>query len=121
VTYGDGWHALMLTPDELAEHISRLRAMATEAGRTEPLTISALQPVRITRDPSIFPSLDLAHRQQAMVGTIDQLVSQLKAYQDAGLEHLHTAVSTDSTIPATDGVDAMELFMREVWPAYLAT
>jgi probable F420-dependent oxidoreductase len=120
VTYGDGWHALMLTPGELAEHISRLHAMAAEAGRTEPIAISALQPVKITKDPSIFPSLDLAHRQQAMVGTIGQLVNQLKAYQDTGLEHLHTVVSTDSTIPTTDAVGAMELFMREVWPAYLA-
>jgi hypothetical protein len=55
-----------------------------------------------------------------MVGTTDQLVDQLRAYQDAGLEHLHTVVSTDSTIPTADAFDAMELFMREVWPAYLA-
>ena len=96
------------------------RWLATEAGRTEPLAISALQPVRITKDLSIFPGLDLARRQQAMVGTTDQLVDQLRAYQDAGLEHLHTVVSTDSTIPTADAVDAMELFMREVWPAYLA-
>jgi probable F420-dependent oxidoreductase len=120
VKYGDGWHALMLTPDEMAEHGARLKAMAVEAGRTDDIMISTLQPVMITKDPSIYPRLDHPHRQQSMVGTVDQLVTQLRAYREAGVEHLHTQVSTDDTIPTTGNVDGMELFMREVWPAYLA-
>jgi hypothetical protein len=55
-----------------------------------------------------------------MVGTVEQVVDQLVAYRDAGVEHIHTFVSTDDTIGVTDPVDGMELFLREVWPAFLA-
>ena len=74
----------------------------------------------MTKDPSIYPSLDDAHRRQAMVGTVEQVVEQLVAYRDAGVRHVHTFVGSDDTIGVHDPVDGMELFLREVWPAFLA-
>ena len=53
-------------------------------------------------------------------GTVEQVVEQLVAYRDAGVSHVHTFVSTDATIGLHDPVDGMELFLREVWPAFLA-
>ena len=55
-----------------------------------------------------------------MTGTVEQVVDQIVAYRDAGVEEIHTVVSTDDGFGAKDAVDGMELFLREVWPAFLA-
>jgi probable F420-dependent oxidoreductase len=120
VAVGDGWHALMLLPEEMAEHRDRLHAMAHAAGRQDEIPVSLLVGTTLTKDPAILPGLDAAHRRQAMVGTVEQVVEQLVAYRDAGVAHVHTFVGTDDTIGRHDPVDGMELFLREVWPAFLA-
>jgi probable F420-dependent oxidoreductase len=120
VQHGDGWHALMLLPEEMVEHHERLQALAQDAGRTEDIPISLLVGATITKDASIYPKLDAAHRRQAMVGTVDQIVEQLVAYRDAGVAHIHTFVSTDETVGLDNQVDGMELFLREVWPEFRA-
>ncbi|MCU1502643.1 MAG: Luciferase-like, subgroup [Ilumatobacteraceae bacterium] len=120
VRVGDGWHGLMLLPEEMAAHRARLLQMAGDAGRTGDIPVSLLVGVQLTRDEGVYPTLDEPHRRQAMVGTVEQVVDQLVAYRDAGVAHVHTFVSTDATIGLTDPVDGMELFLREVWPAFLA-
>jgi probable F420-dependent oxidoreductase len=120
VRFGDGWHGLMLLPEEMVEHKGRLTAMARAEGRTDDIPASLLVGTRITRDASIYPSLDAPHRRAAMVGTVDQLVDQLVAYRDAGVEEIHTTVSADEAVGAPGPVAGMELFLREVWPAFLA-
>ncbi len=109
----------MLLPEEMIEHKSRLMAMASEAGRTGDIPASVLVGTRITRDASVYPSLDAPHRRAARVGTVDQLV-QLVAYRDAGVAEIHTVVGTDESVGASGPVAGMELFLREVWPAFLA-
>jgi hypothetical protein len=94
--------------------------MATAAGRTDDIPVSLLVAAHLTKDASVYPGLDDAHRRQSMTGTVEQVVDQLVAYRDAGVEEIHTVVSTDGTLGATDAVDGMELFLREVWPAFLA-
>jgi alkanesulfonate monooxygenase SsuD/methylene tetrahydromethanopterin reductase-like flavin-dependent oxidoreductase (luciferase family) len=117
---GDGWHGLMLLPEEMAEHGARLRALAAEAGRTDDIPLSLLVLTHLTADPSMLPALDAPARRQAMVGTVEQVVDQLVAYRDAGVEHVHTAVSADETFGVGNAVDGIELFLREVWPAFQA-
>ena len=117
VQYGDQWHALMLLPSEMAEHKARLQQMAAEAGRTDDIPASILLAAHITKDASLYPSMDDAHRRQSITGTVEQIVDQLVAYRDAGVVEIHTLVSTDD---GTSGVDGMEVFLKEVWPAYLA-
>ena len=117
---GDAWHALMLLPEEMVEHRDRLHAMAREAGRTDEIPVSLLVGTTLTKDASTLPGLDDAHRRQAIVGTVEQVVDQLVAYRDAGVAHVHTFVATDDTIGLHDPVDGMDLFLREVWPAFLA-
>jgi probable F420-dependent oxidoreductase len=120
VEHGDGWHALMLLPAEMAEHKARLQEMAAAAGRTDEIPVSLLVATHITKDASVHPSLDDAHRRQSMTGTVEQIVDQLVAYRDAGVEEIHTLVSTDDAGGVLSSVDGMELFLREVWPAFLA-
>jgi probable F420-dependent oxidoreductase len=120
VRFGDGWHGLMLLPSEMAAHRGRLMKMAADAGRSGDIPVSLLVGVSMTKDASVYPALDDPHRRQSMVGTVDQIVDQLVAYRDAGVEHVHTFVTTDDTIGRHDPVDGMELFLREVWPAFLA-
>ncbi len=120
VEYGDGWHALMLLPAEMAEHKARLQEMATAAGRTDDIPVSLLVATHLTKDASTYGGLDDAHRRQSMTGTVEQLVDQLVAYRDAGVEEIHTLVSTDEALGSRSSVDGMELFLREVWPAFLA-
>jgi probable F420-dependent oxidoreductase len=120
VRHGDGWHALALLPSEMAEHRERLHAMAREEGRDDEIPVSLLVATTLTKDPTIYPALDDAHRRQAMVGTVEQVVEQLVAYREAGVQHVHTLVGTDETIGTHDPVDGMELFLREVWPAFQA-
>ena len=120
VRYGDGWHALMLLPSEMVEHSRRLHALAEQHGRHDPIPVSLLVGTRITRDPSMYPALDDPHRRQSMVGTVEQIVEQLVAYRDAGVEHIHTFVSTDDSTLGADPVAGMAFFLREVWPAFKA-
>jgi probable F420-dependent oxidoreductase len=120
VRYGDGWHALMLLPSEMAAHRDRLMKMAGDAGRSGDIPVSLLVGAHLTKDASVYPTLDDPHRRQSMVGTVEQIVDQLVAYRDVGVEHVHTFVTTDDTFGRTDPVDGMELFLREVWPAFLA-
>jgi len=120
VRVGDAWHALMLLPHEMVEHRDRLHVMARDAERADQIPVSLLVGTSLTKDASILPGLDDAHRRQAMVGTVEQVVDQLVAYRDAGVAHVHTFVGTDDTIRLHDPVDGMELFLREVWPAFLA-
>jgi probable F420-dependent oxidoreductase len=118
--YGDGWHGLMLLPSEVVEHRARLQELAGQYGRAGEIPASILVGLRLTRDPSVYPGLNAAQRQAAMVGTPDQLVDQLVAYRDAGIEHLHTAISADESFGVRGPVEAMRLFLGEVWPDFLA-
>src|SRR5437764_8396 len=84
-------------PVEMAEHKGRLQAMARDAGRSDDIPASILVLTHLTRDASVYPRLDAAHRRQAMTGTVEQVVDQLVAYRDAGVVEIHTAVGTDGT------------------------
>lgn len=120
VRFGDGWHGLMLLPAEMAEHRLRLHQLAEAAGRPGEIPVSLLVTAHLTADASIYPALDAAHRRQAMVGTVDQVVDQLVEYRDAGVGEIHTAVSTDGSFGpgATDPLGGMKVFLREVWPEF---
>jgi probable F420-dependent oxidoreductase len=91
VAYGDGWHALMLLPRD--GRAQRLQAMAADAGGP---TRSRLDPRRHPPDQGRLRSaVRRLHRRQSMTGTVEQVVDQLVAYRDAGVEEIHTLVSTD--------------------------
>jgi probable F420-dependent oxidoreductase len=117
VRLGDGWHGLMLLPDEVRTHTAELARIAAEEGHAGEMPVTLLMGLRLTRDDSIYPALDHEHRQAALLGTPEQLIEQLIAYRDAGVEHIQLAASADDTFGDLTQVDTMDFVLREVWPA----
>jgi probable F420-dependent oxidoreductase len=115
--YGDGWHALMLLPHEIVEHRARLQALAGNLGRAVELPTTVCLALHLTRDASVYPALDHQQRQAAVTGTPEQVVEQLVAYRDVGVEHVQLIVSADPTFGAMSPVDVMAFVLREVGPA----
>ena len=80
-TSAQGWHPVGLTPDELAEGSAQLRAQAngravTVSLRTNIELLAAGEASRGYQAPGHAPS-----------GAASQIISELQAYQDAGLEY----------------------------------
>ncbi len=121
VRHGDGWHALMLLPDEVVTHRARLDALAVAAGRADRIPVTLVTALHLSRDASIHPSLSEEERRAAVAGTPDQVVAQLAAYRDAGVDHIQLVASADATFGSWSPVDTMEFVLREVWPAVRAT
>jgi probable F420-dependent oxidoreductase len=120
VRFGDGWHALMLLPDEIAAHRRQLEARAAEVEREGPIPVTLVTALHLSKDASIYPSLTHEERQAAVTGTPDQVVDQLAAYRRAGVEHIQLVAGADATFGAWTQVDTMEFVLREVWPAVRA-
>jgi probable F420-dependent oxidoreductase len=116
VKYAQGWHGLSLLPDELKALDRRLQTMAKDAGRRDRIPVSMLIGVRLTKEPVDLAALDDDDRRSAVSGTPEQVVAQLKAYGDAGLEHLMTFASTEESILSGDPVGGADVFLREVAP-----
>lgn len=116
IRYAQGWHALSLLPDELQTLNGRLQGMARDAGRSEAIPVSMLIAVRLTKEPVDLKSLDDDDRRSALSGTPEQVVAQLRAYEQAGLQHLMTFASTEESILANDPVAGAEVFLQEVAP-----
>jgi probable F420-dependent oxidoreductase len=118
--FGDGWHALMLLPDEFVAHRERLQAEAAAIGRQGEIPVTMCTTIHLSRDATVYPSLTQEQRQAAISGTPEQLVAQLVAYREAGVDHLQLLASSDSTVGTWSQVDTMEFILRELWPAVLA-
>jgi probable F420-dependent oxidoreductase len=119
VKYGDGWHGLMLLPDEVAERRAALKELAQAEGRVAPLSISLLIGTRIVGDGSVYETLGAPDRRAAMTGTPEQIIAQLKAYEEAGVDEIQTTVRMNGA-PQTDPATGMEMYLREIWPGFLS-
>jgi probable F420-dependent oxidoreductase len=98
VTYGDGWHATYLQPDQLRASLDQLRAAADAARRP-------------------FETIELSMR-VASKGSIEDsrqaLVDLLGAYKRMGLTHVMVDIRRDSL---TEMLDALEVLTAEIRPA----
>jgi probable F420-dependent oxidoreductase len=119
VQYGDGWHGLMLLPDEMAERRATLRKLAQVQGRTAPLPVSLLIGTRIVEDSSVYGTLGAPDRRAAMTGTPTQIISQLMAYEEAGVDEIQTTVRLNGA-PQADPATAIEMYLREIWAGFLS-
>ena len=108
-------------PTEMAEHKARLQAMAADAGRTDEIPVSILVATHLTKDASVYrrprrrppPPVDDRHR-RAGRGPAGGLPRRRRRGDPHPREHRRRLRARRS------GVDGMELFLREVWPAFLA-
>jgi probable F420-dependent oxidoreductase len=106
---GDAWHGIRLTPGELAAKRETLRRLCKEHDREESsVEVSLRANVRIGETQYS----DTGDR-TPLTGTVDDLVDDLRRYEEAGLEYLVLSVAardTDSTI------EGLHRFADEIAP-----
>jgi probable F420-dependent oxidoreductase len=101
---GDGYHASSLSPAVLADRVAHLGMQLAEAGRGA-IPVSARVSVRFgERPPSGY----------AVTGTPDEMLAELRAFADLGVEELAFAFGETD---AERTRDAIERFDREVLSA----
>jgi alkanesulfonate monooxygenase SsuD/methylene tetrahydromethanopterin reductase-like flavin-dependent oxidoreductase (luciferase family) len=126
---GDGWHPLWLEPARYAEAREKIVTLRAEAGYSAPFTFSFSS--RFTRFadgpndwPAVAPRAPVGSEfryapdpwigpdgRPGLVGTPEDLISDLRALADAGVEHI--------TLRFGDArVEPMQRFAREVMPAF---
>jgi alkanesulfonate monooxygenase SsuD/methylene tetrahydromethanopterin reductase-like flavin-dependent oxidoreductase (luciferase family) len=128
---GDGWHPLWMPPEKYRvarEEISRLREEAGADGRPFTFSFSAAATCLMEhpsqgwaapppRSPSgsefrYAPEAWLSSDgRPGLCGTPDDLISDLRSLDDAGVEHVTLRFGTTRT-------DSLELFASEVAPAF---
>jgi len=112
VRLGDGWHAIDLSPAELAPLVEDLRARARAAGRApETITVSlrkGIQPLATPADPP-----------HPLYGTVDAIRADVAAYAAAGCDYL---VVTPRRAPTVDAlVHALDEIVDVLGPGAAAT
>lgn len=95
VRYGDGWHTLRQSPDEVAAGFETLSAMMKQGGR-DPAALRVSISSALQFDDAANPRAPGERR--ALRGTEDDIAATLKAYAAAGVEEV--VVSIASTDPA---------------------
>ena len=85
----DGWLGISLRPHQLAEHRARLLQRCEVHGRDgADMPIAMLHGIQLTDDPDHRATLADQERAQGVVGTIEQVVEELREFEEAGLTHM---------------------------------
>jgi probable F420-dependent oxidoreductase len=98
VTYGDGWHATYLQPDQLRESLDQLRAAADAAKRP-------------------FDTIELSMRVRntgALSTSRQEVIDLLGAYKKAGLTHVMLDIRRDSL---TEMLENLDIVATDIRPA----
>ena len=105
-----GWHPVGMTPAELAEGVADLRSQSN--GR--PVTVSLRTNIELLADGEAAKGYSAPGHVPR--GAADQIVAELRAYQEAGLEYAVVWLFHDSW----DELQAkIRQFAEEVMPAFL--
>ncbi len=99
-TMGDGWHPTGLSPDEFRAASQELRQMAMDAGRdADAVTMS----VRVEVEAHGGPSSDRAQNRARLPGDdVEKMIDGIRAYQNAGVEHVVLALNTGDVARITE-------------------
>ena len=98
VTYGDGWHATYLQPEQLRESLDKLRAAADAAKRP-------------------FDTIELSMRVRntgALSASRQEVIDLLGAYKKAGLTHVMLDIRRDSL---TEMLENLDIVAADIRPA----
>lgn len=110
VQYGDGWHTLRQSPDEVAAGHATLASMLKQGGRDPAaLKISISSALQFDETPNARPAGD----RRSLRGTEADIAETLQAYAAAGVEEV--VVSIASTDPAFHKTQLTRL-MQQVLP-----
>jgi probable F420-dependent oxidoreductase len=112
-TVGDGWHPSGLTPEEFKLKRQDVDTLAAEAGR-DPAGL--VMSVRVEVEAHGRPSSQRAQNRARLVGDdSDQMIAGLRAYQDAGVEHVVLALNTGEVARIKD---LMSTIAEKVMPQF---
>jgi probable F420-dependent oxidoreductase len=91
-TMGDGWHPSGMSPEAFAQGREQVRKLATAAGRDPD---SLVMSVRVEVEVHGRPSSQRAQSRSRLSGSdMDDLVAGIKAYENAGVEHIVLALNS---------------------------
>jgi probable F420-dependent oxidoreductase len=107
-TLADGWHPVAATLEDYASGMETIQSMAGGRSITGSLRIRVVQGREVPNDVSRTGSV-----RAVLSGSSDRIVSQLLAYQEAGLDHL-VADFSDNTLDSI--LDGMRRFAQDVRP-----
>jgi probable F420-dependent oxidoreductase len=111
--FGDGWHATSLSPEAVSEGVQHLKKLWAKYGRTGEPVVSMRAPFFIegvSQDELMYaprPGRGLLR------GDIDAVTARVKAYQQAGVQHLVLELSMQSF---ASSARTMETFMERIRP-----
>jgi probable F420-dependent oxidoreductase len=112
-TMGDGWHPTGMSPDDFSRGRHTVCELAAAAGRDpQALTFSMRVEVEAHGHAS---SQRAASRARLSGDNVEQLVSGIRDYQNAGVEHVILALNTGD-IPRT--IELMESISQKVIPQF---
>jgi len=110
VRLGDGYLAISADPPMLREEVSRLHAHATEHGRDPAeLTVALIDGIVVSASP-------LGPERSPLHGTAEQIVEGLRAFADAGLQHLVAGVRAAGDASFAGSVGALDVIAADVLP-----
>ena len=93
VKFGDAWHGIGLTPNEIKQSVDKINQIADQQGKNpSEITITLRATVKITNKPS-----DLGDDRPYLTGNISQIADDLQQYKKSGLEYLVISMAADST------------------------
>ncbi len=109
--YGDGYHSITSTPDELRTEIALVHRELERAGRDpQRVVISMLGPM-IALDGAV------AEQPATLGGSTQALIDGLAAYREAGLDHAELIPAGAAPNTPRRYMDAMQYLAEEVFPA----
>lgn len=83
--YGDGWHALRQSPNQIREALVRLRELTEAQGRDPArIKVSMSIPVAFGMAPSSRPP----EEQTSLKGEAQDIANTIRAYRDAGVQEI---------------------------------
>lgn len=136
---GDGWHPLFCDPSAYARGRQTIVETRERSGTTRPFTFSYSCPRTRLLEPGEAPPVEsyrtgeipheysyipaigrTAGGRQHFIGTAEQLIEDIAAYRDAGVEQmvLRFALAWDPDITPERMPDQWRMFMQQVAPAF---
>ncbi len=110
---GDGWHPTGMSPEDFRIASQSVRQMAIDAGRSSDVVTMS---IRVEVEAHGGASSDRAQNRARLPGhDASLIVDGIRAYQDAGVEHIVLALNTGDVARITE---LMKIIAREVIPRF---
>ena len=110
VEFGDFWHPSLMGPEELSRKARYMNEYSASVGRKSPPELS------FRANLLKFALSETSGERSPLQGTVDEVISDVRSYAQAGVSHIIMDMAGDSY---SDKFRTMERFMKEVRPSVL--